>query len=113
MDKKKVTLFIVSNQTRKTRKMMLSAAWLKRRFLLLPRSLLLYLQRAWLIISVLLLQAMENKRLKAENAQLIKQFQVVESKVGALENSIRARKNIHDKIEINHQCRCGRSYHQN
>lgn len=29
MDKKKVTLFVVSNQTGKTRKIVLSAAWLK------------------------------------------------------------------------------------
>ena len=48
----------------------------------------------------LLVQSMENKRLKAENAQLIKQFQVVESKVSALENSLERVKTFTQKLKL-------------
>ena len=43
---------------------------------------------------------MENKRLKVENAQLIKQFQVVESKVSALENSLERVKTFTTKLKL-------------
>lgn len=48
----------------------------------------------------LLAQTSENKRLKVENAQLIKQFQVVEGKVGALENSLDRVKTFTTKLKL-------------
>lgn len=48
----------------------------------------------------LLVQTSENKRLKVENAQLIKQFQVVEGKVGALENSLDRVKTFTTKLKL-------------
>ncbi len=48
----------------------------------------------------LLVQTAENKKLKAENAMLIKQFQVVEGKVGALENSLERVKTFTTKLKL-------------
>jgi murein DD-endopeptidase MepM/ murein hydrolase activator NlpD len=48
----------------------------------------------------LLLQSVENKRLKIENAQLKKQFQVVESRVDALDNSLERVKTFTTKLKI-------------
>ncbi|MNJ93296.1 Murein DD-endopeptidase MepM [compost metagenome] len=99
MEKKKVTLFIVSNQTGKTRKIMLSAAWLKAASFI--SAVIIIIFAAGLVDYFgLLLQAMENKRLKAENAQLIKQFQIVESKVSALENSLERVKTFTTKLKL-------------
>ena len=99
MEKKKITLFFVSNQTGQTHKFVLSTAWLKAGsfiaaviFIILAAGLVDYFG--------LLLQAMENKRLKAENAHLVKQFQVVESKVSALENSLERVKTFTTKLQL-------------
>lgn len=99
MDRKKVTLFVVSNQTGKTRKVVLSAAWVKAASFV--AAIVLVIVAAGLVDYFgLLLQAMENKRLKAENAQLVKQFQVVESKVSALENSLERVKTFTTKLKL-------------
>lgn len=99
MEKKKVTLFVVSNQTGKTRKIVLSAAWLKAISFITAVVVIIF--AAGLVDYFgLLLQAMENKRLKVENAQLIKQFQVVESKVNALENSLERVKTFTTKLKL-------------
>lgn len=99
MEKKKVTLFIVSNQTGKTRKLVLSAAWLKA--LTFISAVVVIIFAAGLVDYFgLLLQAMENKRLRAENAQLVKQFQVVESKVSSLENSLERVKTFTTKLKL-------------
>ncbi|QDK44001.1 M23 family peptidase [Bdellovibrio sp. ZAP7] len=99
MDKKKVTLFIVSNQTGKTRKLVLSAAWLKA-VSFISAVVIIIFAAGMVDYFGLLLQAMENKRLKAENAQLTKQFQVVESKVSALENSLERVKTFTTKLKL-------------
>lgn len=94
-----MTLFVVSNQTGKTRKIVLSAAWLKAASFV--AAIVLVIVAAGLVDYFgLLLQAMENKRLKTENAQLIKQFQVVESKVSALENSLERVKTFTTKLKL-------------
>ncbi|UYL10206.1 M23 family metallopeptidase [Bdellovibrio sp. SKB1291214] len=99
MDKKKVTLFIVSNQTGKTRKLVLSAAWLKAASFISAVIIIIF-AAGMVDYFGLLLQAMENKRLKAENAQLTKQFQLVESKVSALENSLERVKTFTTKLKL-------------
>ncbi len=99
MDKKKVTLFIVNNQSGGTHKIVLSAVWLKA--LSFICAVLIVIFAAGLVDYFgLLLQAMENKRLKVENAQLIKQFQIVESKVSALENSLERVKTFTSKLKL-------------
>ncbi len=99
MEKKKVTLFVVSNQTGKTRKIVLSAAWLKA-ISFISAIVIVIFAAGMVDYFGLLLQAMENKRLKVENAQLIKQFQIVESKVSALENSLERVKTFTTKLKL-------------
>lgn len=99
MDRKKVTLFIVTNQSGKTRKIVLSASWLKA-ITFISAVVVLIFAAGLVDYFGLLLQTMENKRLKAENAQLIKQFQVVESKVSALENSLERVKTFTTKLKL-------------
>ncbi len=99
MDSKRVTLFLVSNQSGKTRKIVLSASWLKVSAFIC--GVVLIIIAAGLVDYLgLLVQAMENKRLKAENAQLLKQFQVVESKVSSLENSLERVKTFTTKLSL-------------
>lgn len=99
MEKKKVTLFIVSNQTGKTRKLVLSASWLKAISFIMAIVIVIF-AAGMVDYFGLLLQAMENKRLKVENAQLVKQFQIVESKVSALENSLERVKTFTTKLKL-------------
>lgn len=99
MDKKKVTLFIVSNQKGTTRKIVISAVWLKS-FSLIAAIIFVIFSAGMVDYFGLLLQAMENKRLRVENAQLLKQFQIVESKVSALENSLERVKTFTSKLKL-------------
>lgn len=99
MDGKKVTLFFVTNDAGETRKLTFSAARLKAGGLL--AAFLLIAGAAGIVDYFgLLMQTSENKRLKAENAQLIKQFQVVEGKVGALESSLERVKTFTTKLKL-------------
>jgi murein DD-endopeptidase MepM/ murein hydrolase activator NlpD len=99
LDKKKVTFFIVNNQTGKTRKVVLSSSWLKALSFIMAILIVIF-AAGFVDYFGLLLQAMENKRLKAENAQLNKQFQMVESKVSALENSLERVKTFTTKLKL-------------
>lgn len=99
MDRQKVTLFIVSNKTGKTKKLVLSTAWLKAVGFI--SGIIVIIFAAGLVDYFgLLVQAMENKRLRVENAQLEKQFQVVESKVSSLENSLERVKAFTTKLQL-------------
>jgi murein DD-endopeptidase MepM/ murein hydrolase activator NlpD len=96
---KKITFFVVSNQTGETRKFVLSAAWMKAGSFILAVVIIIF--AAGLVDYFgLLLQAMENKRLRAENSQLTNQFQVVEGKVSALENSLERVKTFTTKLKL-------------
>jgi murein DD-endopeptidase MepM/ murein hydrolase activator NlpD len=98
-DKKKVTLFIVTNDAGQTRKIVLPAAWLKS-IALLSGILILAGTAAFVDYMGLLAQTAENKRLLSENAQLAKQFQVVEGKVQALETSLERVKTFTTKLKL-------------
>lgn len=99
MDRKQITLFIVSNQTGKTRKLVISAAWIKALSFISAVILLAFMAGVFDYFG-LLMQAMENKRLRSENAQLSKQFQLVEGKVSALENSLERVKTFTTKLKL-------------
>ena len=87
MEKKKFTILISSNRRGDTRSGVISAAWLKA--IAAITGILGVLLAAVTVDYVgLLLEAGENKRLISENAQLVAQFQVIESKVNSLENSL-------------------------
>lgn len=99
MERKQITLFIVGNQSGKTRKVVVPAAWFKLGFFVVAVAVLAF--TAGLVDYFgLLIESLENKRLRAENAQLVKQFQVVESKVNALENSLERVKTFTQKLRL-------------
>lgn len=99
MSKKSYTFFLISNQEGQTRKIVVSSTKVKiiafifsTVFLIFATGLIDYFG--------LLVQALENKKLKSENAQLLKQFQVVEGKVSSLENSLERVKSFTAKLKL-------------
>lgn len=98
-EKKKVTLFIVTNDSGQNRKIVLPASWVKS-IALFGGILILAMIAAFVDYLGLLAQTAENKRLVAENAQLTKQFQVVEGKVQALETSLERVKTFTTKLKL-------------
>ncbi|MFN7455269.1 MAG: M23 family metallopeptidase [Pseudobdellovibrionaceae bacterium] len=99
LDKKQVTLFMVSNDAGQVKKLVLPASYLKAAAAL-GAIILVALSAIVVDYSGLLIQTAENKRLKAENAQLTKQFQVVEGKVAALESSLERVKTFTTKLKL-------------
>lgn len=99
MEKKQFTFFVVSNDAGQTRKIVVPATLLKTAGLL-SAIFLVALSAALVDYLGLLVQTAENKRLKAENAQLTKQFQVVEGKVTALETSLERVKTFTTKLKL-------------
>jgi murein DD-endopeptidase MepM/ murein hydrolase activator NlpD len=99
VDQKQFTFFVVSNDSGKTRKIVLPAAWVKAAGLIVG-ILLVALTAALVDYTGLLVQTAENKRLKAENAQMTKQFQVVEGKLAALETSLERVKTFTTKLKL-------------
>lgn len=95
----KVTLFIVGGEEGGVRKYVVPSSSLK---------VLAFIGAILVLISVavladyfgLLLQSMENKRLKAENMQLVKQFEIVEGKVVSLEDSLERVKTFTTKLKL-------------
>lgn len=96
---KKVTFFVVTNDVGLPRKIVIPASWIKS-ITLLGGILALALIAAFVDYMGLLAQTAENKRLLAENAQLTKQFQVVEGKVQALETSLERVKTFTTKLKL-------------
>jgi murein DD-endopeptidase MepM/ murein hydrolase activator NlpD len=97
--KKKLTLFIVSDDAGQTKKLVLPVNWIKSGGLI-AAILTLGLIAATVDYFGLLVQTAENKRLVSENAQLAKQFQVVEGKVQALEQSLERVKTFTTKLKL-------------
>lgn len=99
MEKKKLTLWIMTNELEPTRKWVISASGIKVLGLLAGIALLVVV--AGLVDYVgLLAQSVENKRLKAENAQMVGQLQVIEGKVSSLENSLERVKSFTTKLKL-------------
>jgi septal ring factor EnvC (AmiA/AmiB activator) len=99
MDNKNYTVLITSNRRGETRSYTLSAAWVKAGLALSILGLVL-LSAASVDYLGLLLEQGENKRLYAENEQLNRQFQVVESKLSSLESSLERIKTLTTKIKL-------------
>lgn len=97
--KKKLTLWLMTNELAPTRKWVISANWFKA--LGLMGLILALVITAGVVDYVgLLAQSIENKRLKAENAQLVRQMQVIEGKVSSLENSLERVKTFTTKLKL-------------
>ena len=99
MEKKSFTILVTSNRRGRTRTLTVSAAWLKA-LTFLGGVLLVTFGAATVDYVGLLLEAGENKILKAENAQLKRQFQIVESKLHSLENSLERVKSYSTKLRL-------------
>lgn len=99
MDNKNYTFLITSNRRGETRSWTMSAAWLKAGSAM-GFLLLVLIAAAGVDYFGLLLEQSENKRLRAENEQLSRQFQVVESKLSSLEGSLERIKTLTTKIKL-------------
>lgn len=99
MIKKSYTFFVISNSDGQTNKFVLSGTRLKV-VALIGSVVLLILLTGIIDYFGLLVQAIENRKLKAENAQLLKQFQIVETKVSSLENSLERVKSFTTKLKL-------------
>ncbi len=99
MEKRNVTLLLVNNESGTTRKFVLSLISLK--VVLFTAAVVILIFVAGFIDYLgLMFQAMENKRLENENVMLKKQFQIVEGKLGALENSLERVKIFTNKLKL-------------
>ncbi len=99
MDQKTYTVLITSNRRGETKRLSISAPLLKLSILMLILVTIL-LGVATVDYVGLLLQANENKRLRAENLNLKRQFQVVEGKINSLENSLERVQNFSKKLKL-------------
>lgn len=99
MERKQITFFIVNNETGQSRKIAFPVRWV-RLSLFAGGIIALALFAGVVDYFGLLAQSIENKRLRAENTQLNKQFQVVETKVVALENSLERVKTFTQKLRL-------------
>lgn len=99
MDNKSYTFLITSNRRGVTRSLTLSASWVKAGLALSILGLVVLSASAVDYLGLLLEQG-QNKRLLAENEQLTRQFQVVESKLTSLESSLERIKTLTTKIKL-------------
>lgn len=94
-----MTFFIVNSESGQTRRIVLPLSLVK--ISAFMASVFLIILFAGVVDYFgLLIQVLENKKLKFENAQLQKQFQVVESKVSSLENSLERVRNFTTKLKL-------------
>ncbi len=99
MDKRNVTLLLVNNESGTTNKLVVSLISLKVVLFTLAVVILIFVA-GFIDYLGLMFQAMENKRLENENVMLKKQFQIVEGKLGALENSLERVKIFTNKLKL-------------
>lgn len=90
---------VTTNRRGETRSFSVSSAWLKTSLFLGILGLVL-LGAATVDYVGLLLESGENKRLKADNSSLKRQFQVVESKLDALETGLERVKSFSKKLRL-------------
>lgn len=97
--KKTVTIYFVTNDEKQTRKITLSFAYFK-----MVAFLIIFVVVAFFAGFVdyfgLLAQSIENKKLKVENINLQKQFQVVEGKLDSLQSALDRVGNITNKLKL-------------
>lgn len=99
MDNKTFTILVVSNRKGATQSFSISSAWMKAGVFLLGTAFILFCAASVDYVG-LLLEAAENKRLKAENIILKREFQVVEGKLASLETGLERVKNFAKKLRL-------------
>jgi murein DD-endopeptidase MepM/ murein hydrolase activator NlpD len=98
-EEKKVTFLVVTNDAGAAKRYTIAASKLKA-FSLIAAIIIIALSAATVDYVGLLVQTTENKKLRAENAQLAKQFQVIEGKLGSLESSLDRVKTFTTKLKL-------------
>jgi murein DD-endopeptidase MepM/ murein hydrolase activator NlpD len=99
LEAKQITFFIIGDETKATKKVVLSTKWLK--VSLFAGVILTILLLAFILDYFgLLLESQQMKTLKLENLQLKKQFQLVETKVSALESALERVKTFSSKLKM-------------
>lgn len=87
MERKTFTLILVNNRRGSTRRLVVSSGWLKAG--VATMMVFAVIGAAAVLDYVgLLTQSIENRHLRTENSELRRQYQVVEGKLNALENSL-------------------------
>lgn len=99
MNRKTFTFLVVSNRRGQTHSLSISAAWLKA-LGFFSAILLVVIVAASFDYVGLLLEVSETKRLRAENLLLRQQFEVVEGKLGSLEDNLERVKNNWAKLKL-------------
>lgn len=99
MEKQTYTFLVMSNRRGTNRSFTLSGSWLKA-LIFLMIIILVVAGGAVVDYFGLLIQSSENKRLRAENLSLKKQFQVVEGKLNSLETSLERVQNFSKKLKM-------------
>lgn len=99
MENKTYTILIASNRRGETRRLTISAAWVKA-FSFLGFVVLLIMGTAAVDYVGLLLTANENQKLVAENLALKKQFESVEIKLTSLESGLERIRNFTKKLHL-------------
>lgn len=99
MKSKTFTIILTSNRKGETRSFTIAASSLKL-FSAISIFCVLVIMAASVDYFGLLIESGQNKKLKAENAQLEKQFQLVESKLSTLESGLERIKTLTKKIQL-------------
>lgn len=99
MEAKQITFFIVGDESKATKKLVLPTKWIKFGVFFGVITTIVLLAFA-LDYFGLLLESRETKKLKLENIQLKKQFQLVETKVTALESALERVKTFSSKLKL-------------
>jgi len=99
VERKNVTLFFVNHSSGESKKFVLSLVSLKVAFFISSLVILIFVA-GFVDYMSLMVEALENKKLATENAQLKQQFQLVEGRLNALESSLERVKTFTNKLKL-------------
>jgi murein DD-endopeptidase MepM/ murein hydrolase activator NlpD len=99
LDNKFFTFMMIPDRKSKVRKVVVSASHIKL-FLCLGALVTVVIAAVFVDYLSLLSQSIENKRLHAENAELKAQFQVIEGKLGSVEETLERIKTFSTKLKL-------------
>jgi murein DD-endopeptidase MepM/ murein hydrolase activator NlpD len=99
VEAKKVTFFIVSDENKETKKLVVPTKWLRASVVSGVLVSIVILAFIFDYLGILF-ELHEMKKLKIENLQLKKQFQLVETKVTALESALERVKTFSSKLKL-------------
>lgn len=99
MAAKEITFLVVVDPAKATKKIVISTKWIQ-----IFSIILVFTSIALIALGLdymsMLFEAFENKKLSIENIQLKKQFQIVETKLSALESSLERVKTFSTKLKL-------------